>query len=82
METQRKIFTNLRAYNENFDFRERHFDRSNAVKIMFYTKIMIVNKTQVPFYIDEQLFGARSNDYLMKFLPFVDEQTKKKSWSL
>ena len=53
METQRKIFTDLRAYNENFDFRDRHFDRSNAVKIMLYTNYMIVNKTEIDILIDE-----------------------------
>jgi len=45
METVRKIFTDLKAYNENFQFRERSFDRSNAVKIMLYPKYMLVNKT-------------------------------------
>jgi hypothetical protein len=53
METQRKIFTDLRAYNENFDFRDRHFDRSNAVKIMLYTNYMIVNKTEIDILINE-----------------------------
>jgi hypothetical protein len=45
METARKIFTDIRAYGENFDFRDRHFDRSNAVKIMLYPNYMFVNKT-------------------------------------
>ena len=45
METARKIFTDLKGYGENFAFRERHFDRSNAVKIMLYTNFMFVNKT-------------------------------------
>ena len=46
METVRKIFTDLKAYNENFQFRERIFDKSNAVKIMLYPKYIIVNKTK------------------------------------
>jgi hypothetical protein len=53
METVRKIFTDLRSYNENFAFRERHFDRSNSVKIMLYTKYMVVNKTSLDVKINQ-----------------------------
>ena len=53
METVRKIFTDVRAYNENFEFRDRFFDRSNAVKIMLYPKYMIINKTTTDINIDK-----------------------------
>jgi hypothetical protein len=82
METARKIFTDLRSYGENFAFRERHFDRSNAVKIMLYTNFMFVNKTGTDLIVSEQVIGKCSNDYLMAIIPYIDEQTKKKSWSI
>lgn len=65
METVRKIFTDIRAYNENFEFRDRFFDRSNSVKIMLYPKYMVVNKTSTDIKINKQSINALSNDYLM-----------------
>jgi hypothetical protein len=65
METVRKIFTDIRAYNENFAFRERHFDRSNSVKIMLYAKYMVVNKTGTDVNINKQTIKARCKDFLM-----------------
>ena len=65
METVRKIFQDLKAYYENFQFRDCHFDRSNAVKIMLYPKYMLVNKSDEAIICAAQVIPARSNDYLM-----------------
>lgn len=71
METVRKVYTDLQPYRENFQFRERHFDRSSAVKIMLYPRFMVVNKSDSDIIIaDEerpQTIKARSNDYLFSY---------------
>lgn len=65
METVRKIYTDLRSYNENFMFRERHFDRSSAVKIMLYPRFMVVNKTNYTIECQDQKIPACSCDFLL-----------------
>jgi hypothetical protein len=45
METVKKIYQDLKAYNNNFEYREMIIDKSIAVKIMLYPKYMIINKT-------------------------------------
>ena len=44
METVQKVYTDIKLYRENFQFRERHLDRSNAVKIMLYPRFVVINK--------------------------------------
>jgi hypothetical protein len=45
METVKKVFYHLPAYNENFEEREKLIDISLSVRIMIYPKYMLVNKT-------------------------------------
>lgn len=72
MEPVRKVYTDIELYRENFQFRERHFDRSNAVKIMMYPRFVVVNKSDSDIIIVDakrpQVIKARSNDYLFKYL--------------
>ena len=65
METVRKIYTDIKDYGENFQFRERVFDRSNAVKIMMYPRYVLVNKTKKNVIIEGQVIKSLQNDYLM-----------------
>jgi hypothetical protein len=50
VEIVKKIYSELAAYNHNFDFRERLIDMGIAVKMMIYPKYMIVNKTDFDIY--------------------------------
>lgn len=71
METVRKVYTELEQYRENFQFRERHFDRSSSVKIMLYPRFMVVNKCDQDIMITDeerpQIIKARTNDYLFSY---------------
>lgn len=66
IQTVPKIYSQLKAYNQNFEYRERLINISIAVKMMIYPKHMIVNKTEHDiYYLDGQKCKAKSNDYLM-----------------
>ena len=82
METVRKIFTDLKAYNENFQFRERIFDKSNAVKIMLYPKYIIVNKTKKDLICEGQVILGRTNDYLMYDLSQQRDEKGRKTYKI
>jgi hypothetical protein len=53
MESVKKIFTNIKAYHENFIFRERLFDISNAKRIIMYPRYIVVNKTKKDLICDK-----------------------------
>jgi len=82
METVQKVYTDIKLYRENFQFRERHLDRSNAVKIMLYPRFVVINKSDSDIIIvDEkrpQVIKARSNDYLFKHLAEQKDEKGRK----
>lgn len=66
IETVQKIYSELKSYNQNFEYRERLINISIAVKMMIYPKHMIVNKScHDIYYLDNQMCQSKSNDYLM-----------------
>lgn len=66
IETVKKLYNELRAYNQNFDYRERLIDVGIAVKMMIYPKFMIVNKTEYDiYYLSGKKVKSKTNDFLM-----------------
>lgn len=66
IETVKKLYNELKAYNQNFDYRERLIDVGIAVKMMIYPKYMIVNKTEYDiYYLSGKKVKSKQNDFLM-----------------
>lgn len=66
METVKKIYQDLKAYNNNFEYREMIIDKSIAVKIMLYPKYMIINKTGYDiFYHADKQVKSKTNDFVV-----------------
>lgn len=64
MEQMKHTYTDLKAYHENFIFREKLIDVSKAIKIMIFPEFLIANKTQQDIYIHDQLIHSKTNAYL------------------
>jgi len=66
METVKKIYSDLKQYGQNFEFRHKLIDISIAVKVMIYPAYMLVNKTNLDiFYGADSMVQAKTNDFLM-----------------
>ena len=66
IEIVKKLYSELKNYNQNFDFRERLIDIGIAVKMMIYPKHMIVNKSEYDiFYLSGKKVKSKYNDFLM-----------------
>lgn len=71
MDTIKKVYSDVKAYHENFSFRTKLIDISIAVKIMIYPKFMIVNKTCHDITIrrreeKRQVIKQKTNDFLFE----------------
>jgi len=64
VDTIKKVYSDVKAYHENFSFRTKLIDISIAVKIMMYPKFMIVNKTCHDITIKRQVIKQKTNDFL------------------
>ncbi len=82
METVKNIFTDQVNYNGNFQYRDMHFNKSCAVKIMLYARFMIVNKTKRDQICDKQIIKSKENDYLMYDLSKQYNKNGKKSYKI
>lgn len=64
MDFTKKAYADIKAYDENFEFRERIIDVSLAVKILIYPNCFIVNKTAHEVLMPGQSIPSKSNDFL------------------
>jgi hypothetical protein len=64
VDTIKRVYSDIKAYHENFNFRTKLIDISIAVKIMIYPKFMIVNKSMHDILIKGQTIKEKMNDFL------------------
>ena len=64
----KKVYYDLSAYHENFNFRTKLIDISIAVKMIMYPKFMIVNKTDHDIIIKDQVIMKKKNEFLFNNL--------------
>ena len=75
METVKKLYQDMKLYNQNFAARKMLIDISIACKIMVYPKYMMVNKSiHDIIYHGDQVVKSKTNDFIIGGL----DQTRMK----
>lgn len=66
METVKKLYQDMKLYNQNFASRQMLIDISIACKIMVYPKYMMINKSiHDIIYHGDQVVKSKTNDFII-----------------